>query len=472
MSVSKGVDYYVYADGNQFVQFSGPKVGSTLTRTNNFSHNNLQIDSSNISGWFNYDGPFTWTATAGGTQLATQTNVINSFTGNLTSGTMTVMMNTPSIVNPATNSAISFGFYDAGSGTSGLTNQDQSYVYCTRVLTRWMGDLVQQYPEAGQSPFWQFALPGAHDSGMCTMDTALEVLDGLEGVALQIALAIMLPAIGVAAAAEAANVILNAAITQKDTITKMLDLGCRYFDFRPGTMYPRILGFSGVRYHQHSVIPGYPYIQFLQDVLNWLSENPSEIVVVSCNTQGFASSSMNPTPADLQSDLKTAIQNTGVTSIVIGDQNSLSQKYDALIQSNTRLIFLNQIPGMPQPEITKYDSYGPGNASLSPAPLLQALAGMNTAGQANNTYTVLQLQGTATAVASVQQLGLVSSSQTASPLMSTKALFDASTLPWVLQNANNNLKAPQPIVLLNDFIDNATVDTAITLTMQRMGIAG
>jgi hypothetical protein len=470
MSVSKGVDYFIYADGNQSVTFSGPKVGSTLTRANNFSVNNLQIDSGNISGWFNYDGPFTWTALSGTTQLATQTNVIDSLTGNLASGTMTVMLNTPSIIDPTTNSAISYGFYDSGPGTSGLTNQDQSYVYCTRVLTTWMGDLVKQYPQAGQNPFYQFALPGAHDSGMCTMNTVLEVLNGPEGTALVGALGLAFPPLAAVTRAEAPIIILNAAITQKDSITTMLNLGCRYFDFRPGTMYPAILGFSGVRYHQHAVIPGYPYIQFLQDVLSWLSQSPSEIVVVSCNTQGFASSAMNPTPSELQDDLQTAIQNTSVTSIVTGDASSLAQSYNSLIQSNTRLIFLNQIPGAP--EASKYDSYNSSYATLSPSPILQALGNMNTAGQAGYTYTVLQLQGTATAVSKVEALGLVSSSQTASPLMSTKALFDASTLPWVLQNANNNLKARQPIVLLNDFIDNATIDTAITLTMQRMGIVG
>jgi len=59
-------------------------------------------------------------------------------------------------------------------------------------------------------------------------------------------------------------------------------------------------------------------------------------------------------------------------------------------------------------------------------------------------------------------------SHTTSPLISTKAAFDSATLPWVEANAHNNLQDAQPIVLLNDFIENATVDTAINLTLQRM----
>jgi len=94
---------------------------------------------------------------------------------------------------------------------------------------------------------------------------------------------------------------------------------------------------------------------------------------------------------------------------------------------------------------------------------------MNTSGQEGDTYTVLQLQGTATSCVS-NLTGFVTTNQTSSPLMSTKAYFDSETLPWVLSNANDNLQADKLLVLLNDFIENATVDTAIALTLQRMKI--
>src|SRR4051812_40869266 len=70
MSWSKGVDYYGYINNAGLsdtvsIMFSGPKVGSTLTDENNYQQNNLQIDSSNISGWDNFDAPYTWIAASG-----------------------------------------------------------------------------------------------------------------------------------------------------------------------------------------------------------------------------------------------------------------------------------------------------------------------------------------------------------------------------------------------------------------------
>jgi hypothetical protein len=37
------------------------------------------------------------------------------------------MLNTPSVTTPGL--ALAYGFYDSGSGASGLTNQDQSYLF-------------------------------------------------------------------------------------------------------------------------------------------------------------------------------------------------------------------------------------------------------------------------------------------------------------------------------------------------------
>lgn len=51
--------------------------------------------------------------------------------------------------------------------------------------------------------------------------------------------------------------------------------------------------------------------------------------------------------------------------------------------------------------------------------------------------------------------------------MATKASFDIQTLPWILSNALNNLRAEQNIVIMNDFIDGATTYTAYQLSHQR-----
>ncbi|MBX9634270.1 MAG: hypothetical protein K2X44_04740, partial [Magnetospirillum sp.] len=347
--------------------------------------------------------------------------------------------------------------------------------------SNWMGDLMAAYPQAKNAEFQQFALAGAHDAGMFTLSTVNSILSSPYAAGLLGALTII-PVIGPVIAtagaislAQAPRAITNLALTQKDNITTMLNLGIRYFDFRPGTLYSAIAGFNpGVRYHQHAVIPGYPYISFLQDVLTWLSQHPSEIVVVSANTQGIVEASMDPTAADLASDLTTAFTNAGLTGkIGTGDSSSLGQTYAQLIASNTRLIFLNQIST--PPETSKYDSYNVPGANYNtnvPASIISAFQSMTAQGQAGSTYTVMQMQGTATGMgATVIVPAIATLSDASSPLMSTKADFDINTNPWLLNNVSKTLTANQLMVFLNDFVDNCMVSTAIGVTKQRMGLS-
>ncbi len=472
--VSKGVDYYGFIDndglpGTTTVEFTGPQVGSTLTSSQNFRKNNLQIESSKLP-WYEFDGDFTWTAAMmPGGLIAAKKNRISTVTGNLQYGSqMTNMLSMPPIRSQQ-GALIDYGFYDAGDGSSGLTNQDQSWVYCTRDFSHWMGDLAAHYPQVHDKQFHNFALPGAHDAGMMTMDTVNALLSSPQSKALLAAIALFNPILMAAIMAVAGNsvpqVIMNASMTQKDTVADMLMLGCRYFDFRPGTMYSEIPGVPG-RYHQHLVIPGIAYVGFLTDLLRWLQDHPTEIVVVSCNTQGFAEASMRPSPQDLEADWNAAVQRSGVRTIKAGDASSLSWSYDDLITGGVRVIFLNQIDQR-NPESSKYDSYdNAAYATLTPGPIIERLDQMTSKGQEDDTYTVLQLQGTASNAIGYQ--GFVSKSWTSSPLMSTKALFDTATLPWVTRVGRNNLKAQKLVVLLNDFIDNATAYIAIHWTVARM----
>ena len=57
-----------------------------------------------------------------------------------------------------------------------------------------------------------------------------------------------------------------------------------------------------------------------------------------------------------------------------------------------------------------------------------------------------------------------------SPLMSTKAVFDNSTYPWLANNALGNFSANCLLVLLNDFVDNALVKHAIEITRKRIDL--
>jgi hypothetical protein len=175
----------------------------------------------------------------------------------------------------------------------------------------------------------------------------------------------------------------------------MLNLGCRYFDFRPGYAPSQISSFATGIYHEHTVLPGYPFQNFLTDVLNWLIQNSTEIVVIGANNQGFEQSNMTPSEQVLENILAQVQQATN-SSIVIGTAKDLNTSYGSLLEANKRLIFLNQIGDWYPAK--KYDSYSDSAyATTKPQSIIGALNQITSAEQVGSDYTILQLQGTATA---------------------------------------------------------------------------
>jgi predicted phosphodiesterase len=282
------------------------------------------------------------------------------------------------------------------------------------------------------------------------------------------------------------RIVINLACTQKDDITTMLDLGIRYFDFRPGYCYgplKNIPEFKNKIFHQHAFIPGYSYCKFLCDILNWLVAHPSEIVVVNLNFQGFEESSMKPSSDDLMGLVSAAQSYTNTPNITIGDKTDLSVIIRQLLDENKRLIFLNQIEA--SSDARKYDSYD-GNrdkyATTNVDNILNALNQMQYLPPEDKThpedktyYTVLQLQGTATAdliACSTSILDAIGpfSSDAMSPLMSTKAAFDYSTYPWLMNNVPERFSPNTLLVFLNDFVDNALVKHSIDIILKRIDL--
>lgn len=91
----------------------------------------------------NLSARFSWSAFQGRTWVASHYADLSPITGNLTDSDMRNMLSTPSLVTP--DFAMADGFYNAGFGVSGLTNQDQAYVYVTESRATWMGDLVPNF---------------------------------------------------------------------------------------------------------------------------------------------------------------------------------------------------------------------------------------------------------------------------------------------------------------------------------------
>jgi len=466
---SKGVDCYAYLDMNgQFnAVFAKPiddakrEAPFPLGEPGLIKHRNLQIDGDDIP-WDWSTGRFRWEARRGNTVLAKRFAEISPLTGNLGQSDMGKMLNTPSQFGP--DWAVSYGFYDSGNGKiSGLTNQDQSYVYITRNQSNWMGELAGSLGSAfTDKSFSMLALPGSHDAGMFDA----EVLGNL--ITSAAFLAYLAPVLGSGIITLASPLIYRAAInfamTQKDNITNQLKLGVRYFDFRPGHCAVPV-PFTGI-YHQHTVIPGYSYQKFLEDVLNFLKNHPTEIVVVSANFQGIGLDIMKPPLSQLEATLSAAQKATDTqNSIVAGNKLDLRTTYKKLIAEKKRLIFLNQVGATD--DATKYDSYSDDSKTTDVNMILRSLEAMTSTHQSDADYTVLQLQGTATGLPGGIFGSVATVSDASSPLLSTKPAFDNKTYPWLRANVASRFSPEKLIVFLNDFVDNALVSTAIEVTKQR-----
>ena len=488
---SKAIDLYSYlgsrgrsTKAGYRVDNVGPKVKVDFAGEGTHS-GILRIESGNLPALDKY-GTYKWTAALGAENVSKKTD-INCMTGNMSDAPgysdLVDMMKTPTIV--CDEGVVSYGFYDAG-----VHQNDQSYVYVTEPLADWMGDVAPVGDARADLPFHRLVLPGAHDAGMNTVESLDALLEEHKAefvlAALGAAIGVLGPALGAVVAGLATKfaprALKNISITQKDTVSRMLDSGTRYFDFRPGLMLKPFRN-DDKRYHQHLFVPGMAYVDFLTEVLTWLEAHRTEIVVVSCNTLHFMTDDMKPTPEDLDNDLKTARSKSGVgeNDVKVGFKRDLGKSVADLRAAGTRLIFLNQVAGGSETtNAAKYDSYdGSAYATVEPAPILAALKKMNETEQLAKVhskpkydYTVLQLQATSTSDIKVDVKASLTFSDASSPLLMTKGRMDAATLPWVRDNLNDRLSNTQLVVLLNDFADNATAQVAKTVSEQRLNVDG
>lgn len=118
---------------------------------------------------------------------------------------------------------------DSGSGVAGLPNADQAWVSVVPNLTNWMGQIAPPNSTQETLLFSKFVLAAAHDAGMNTMDGINLVTSGAVGAVFIAALAVLLPIPGIAVllAKSPQKIMMDLAMTQKETTTSMLDMGVR-----------------------------------------------------------------------------------------------------------------------------------------------------------------------------------------------------------------------------------------------------
>jgi hypothetical protein len=479
--LTKGIDNYVFLDNKNFT------INFHVSGSNSFSCSDYHpmCKGSFQINILNSNGIFSWEVTQKEQTLIKHFAEINKLQGDLFHSDLRDIMTTQSIITA--EYALSYGFYDCGTRSieTHLTNHDRSYVYLTRNYSEWMKDLAKECPEFLDRPLNALALPGAHDAGMFEIfNSKLLTTDKKFLSKLQLHLAS-------SCACESKNfpdfsnfierIVINIACTQKDDIFTMLNLGIRYFDFRPGYCFGslrNISGFKGIIFHQHGFIPGYPYRDFLFEIFKWLTLHPTEIVVVNLNFQGFEEASMRPSSQELMKVVDDAMkavkdENSSIPEITIGGKEDLNVTIRHLLDKNKRLIFLNQIDE--NSDASKCDSYNDSYATTDVTNILTALDRMPSYPLDGEVYTVLQLQGTATAdpvacMVSIRDAVSKGCSDAMSPLMSTKADFDNSTYPWLAKNVLNKFSHNILIVFINDFVDNALVKQAIDITRKRIDL--
>jgi len=484
MVMSKGTDFFVYVSqpeckvllasrGSQDLEVAPPKPGQ---RAQGPLHTHREIDIFDI-GAFEHTGRMGLDVTRNGTKLWGGYAETAPSTGNLGATNLGDLLRTPSVCTD--DYAISYGFYDAAVGQC-----HQAYVYVTDNQADWMGRVLASQPELKKQPLSILALPGAHDAGMFrgldTDEAARALLDGLIGryvsreelaaalaggflvstvvtVLMPVMVALAGALIALKSTSMARRALINLAYTQKDNIQTQLLLGTRFFDFRPG-YNAEFFRSDQVLRHQHGFIPGHEFSGFLADVVGFLKDHPSEIVVVNIKYSGFLDNNMRPGDDDVARGVDNAL--TG-TSVVKGDLGDLKRPIGDLLKEHRRLIVLFGTDGF-------VDSYSDAAYATSDVdPVLRALDGALNDIKPETQVAVLQLQGTWTNTNLGLARAVATMSDASSPLLSTKSRFDHATYPWVEEHAAVRSKDAL-LVLLNDFSDNALVDSAVSITLQRL----
>jgi hypothetical protein len=470
---SKGIQCYSYnCIPDCQIEFSVPKKVVVKTQLNQYTVDHLEVDKANISGVFNYSGIFRCRVTQNGNEIMNKWVQINSLTGNMEQGNMKNMVDQVSVVS--NNICIAFTLWDSpeNKNSAGLSTWDQFYVTVSPNYSSWMSNVAPPGTAAASKPFTRFVLPAAHDIGMNSMQNADACLQNVPtqffGLLTSLVSTFKLGAGSATKAITsglAPNIIQGLSITQKDTLNTILNIGARYFEFRPAYLHNLIRPLKPIPdklYFMHGPIPGMGYDEFLAGVVDFLLKNPGEIIVVQLRWDGVPKECAQPTPQELSQYLNQALGGAGgaIKAGTLDDMTQLS--IEALRTQQKRLILLQ--------DVNSYSTYSDqGNATLTGDSIIaefQQLAANNQNGKA---FTNIQCQATATNLKDVVVYSALTANTSNSCLLCTKSVCDNKTMPWIRDNALGKLTAEQLIVIMDDFVDGGMCDLARGLSVQRLG---
>ncbi|KAF2020893.1 PLC-like phosphodiesterase [Aaosphaeria arxii CBS 175.79] len=468
---SKGIKCYAYiAVQGVEIEFEVPKNSITKRDPDKFTIDHLEVESSNLPR-LKIKGNFSFKVRRDGRELTNQWIEVNSMTGGLGGGTMKNMDQTPAIF--VDGLIIVYAFYDAGPGLAGLPKQHQCFVTVTHNYENWMRDIAPPDTEKADRKFNKMVLPSAHDIGMNSMQTATAMLQKAgTGVVKEVLgqsignILILFNKLADSTINRIAPDIVRAlAVTQKDSVDTILKIGARYFEFRPAKCHRQMQKVSPLEdtiYFQHGAIPGLMYKQFLHEVVQFLDGHKDEIVVVQNRWDGVPGDCPRATDDELR-DIQNDVLNG--KDIQIGNlDDMLNKSIKDLRNERKRLIILKDVN-----QVSNYDDAA--SATLDGLPIVAKLEDMGRNPPRGHPITLLQCQATSTNIRDVIIASVVDSDVSTSPLLATKAICDARILPVLKGECGKQLTREESVVvILNDFFDGATADTAISLCRDRLGV--
>ncbi|KAK3309824.1 PLC-like phosphodiesterase [Chaetomium strumarium] len=476
---SKGVHAFTYiAVPGCSIELSVPGQTVKVEELNRFSKCHLEVEARAIDSFFDKRGRFTFKVFHQGNQITEQWIDVNALTGNASGGTMESIANQRSIVH-GNGFIICYGLYEAGDGHDLLPAQHQCYITVAPNYADWMRSVAPPGSDRENKPFSRLVLPAAHDVGMNSMASSEAVLRRVGGAVVSTLiehgdpkvreilsrLADKLSADAIALIAP--NIIFSLAITQKDDLATMLQIGARYFEFRPARLHSAVRptgALPDALYFQHSAIPGMAYDAFLRDVVAFLRDHGDEIVVVQLRWDGVPLDvCAGPADDEKRRCLDEALQQHANGEIVVGNLDDMKRhSIGQLRRERKRLIMLDSVDSLS----TYTDE---GNATLDGDSIVEALPRVLTReNQRGKAFVNIQCQATASNIPRAVVYSVLEASATTSCLLATKGICDSKTLPWCRDNVLDKCELDQLVVLMNDWIDGGTADVAVQLSRQRL----
>jgi hypothetical protein len=432
--------------------------GTTTKSKSPWHQDTTYVDNHFIKGMFNSSGPVEFFVYTNGKEVRHEWQDVDSRTGGFGSGTMNSLQATQIGVEEV----VQYTFHESRSFAP-----HHLYVTVAPPRTHWMRDVAPPGSANANKPFGMLVLPTAHNCGMYSIQTTRRLFNTEDKGAIAAILAFFpgwFKLLALPAAGTIVETVRLTSVNQKDDITSQLKMGARYFELRASRINPKMRIASDLPdtlYFHHNIFPGMALDSFYDEVVAFLAEHPDEIVVVYTEISGWSGDNdQSNAKAQLEQWRAAAIKARRDKLVVGTIQDLKTMTIAQLRDAGKRLICaykdeasLNDI----------FDGERHGNSGGTG--ILEEFELMAETYDKTCDWTMMQCQSTLMENTEMRALAILARDNI---LLQPKAHVDPKTLGWLQANVTSRFKKDQLMVIMNDFFDMATADTAIQLSRNRM----